>query len=316
MGAMGAVSRVLAARFGSCWTYAGDGIGPGQISLARMRDEFRVNRITAATEIYAVVGHPVAHSLSPAMHNAALAALGRDAVYVPLEAADFAEALEFADRLGLGGMSVTSPFKHDAIAAADSADPLAIRVGAANTLTRSRDGRWVATNTDVEGFLRPLAGNADLASSRVAVLGAGGAARAVIAALRGRGAHVTVCARRPEAAQAVAGAFDAESGAWPPAEGPWDLVVNTTPVGTWPNISASPMEGVPFRARLVYDLVYNPEETAFLQRARAAGADTLSGLDMLVWQAALQLRAWTGEDPPIEVMRRAAQARLVEMSGS
>jgi 3-dehydroquinate dehydratase/shikimate dehydrogenase len=316
MGAMGAVSRVLAARFGSCWTYAGDGIGPGQISLARMRDEFRVNRITDATEIYAVVGRPVAHSISPAMHNAALAAMGRDAVYVPLEAVDFAEAMEFADRLGVAGMSVTSPFKHEALASADSADPLATRVGAANTLTRSRDGRWMATNTDVEGFLRPLAGNAGIASWRVAVVGAGGAARAVTAALRGQGAHVTVCARRPEAAQVVAGAFDAESGAWPPAEGPWDLVVNTTPVGTWPDVSASPLEGVTFRARLVYDLVYNPEETALLRHARAAGAHTLSGLDMLVWQAALQLQTWIGKDPPIEVMRRAARARLAEMSGS
>jgi len=312
MGPAGVTSRVLAAKFGSLWTYAGDAVAPGQLPLARMRDEFRVQAITRETAVYGVVGRPVEHSLSPTMHNAAFRAAGLDAVYVPLAAASFDDFAAFARAFDVRGASVTAPFKQDAWTAAVSADPLAARLGAVNTLRAGANG-WEARNTDVEGFLAPLAGR-DLSGQRVAVLGAGGAARAVTEAQRDRAARVTVHARRSDAARAVAEATGAGAGSWPPAPDSWDVLVNTTPVGTTPDLSRAPiaLDGT-LAGRLVYDLVYNPPDTALLSRARALGAETLGGLPMLVAQAAAQFHWWTGAPPSTAHMHEAALARLASL---
>jgi 3-dehydroquinate dehydratase/shikimate dehydrogenase len=313
MGPAGVTSRLLAAKLGSLWTYAGDGVAPGQLPLARMRDEFRVQAVTGHTAVYGVVGRPVEHSLSPVMHNAAFAAAGLDAVYVPLAAADFDDFLTFARAFAVRGASVTAPFKQDASQAAASADALAARLGAVNTLRVGTAG-WEARNTDVEGFLAPLAGR-DLRTLRVAILGAGGAARAVAEALRDRAAHVTVHARRPDAAATVATATGVTAGAWPPPPASWDMLVNTTPVGTTPDVTRAPiaLDG-DLTGRLVYDLVYNPPETALLSRARSLGADTLGGLPMLVAQAAAQFTWWTGLTPSLSRMHEVALARLAPAS--
>lgn len=309
MGPAGVTSRLLAARLGSRWTYAGDHVAPGQLPLARMRDEFRVQAIGGDTAIYGVVGQPVEHSLSPSMHNAAFHAAGLDAVYVPLAAASFDDFLTFARAFDVRGASITAPFKQEAWKAAVSTDDLAGRLGAVNTLMAG-DGGWNARNTDVEGFLAPLAGR-DLSRQRVAVLGAGGAARAVTEALHGRAARVTVYARRLDAATAVAGLTSAATGAWPPHAADWDVLVNTTPVGTTPEVTRAPiaLDGA-LAGRLVYDLVYNPPDTALLSRARALGAETIGGLPMLVAQAAAQFQWWTGTPPSLTRMHEAALARL------
>jgi 3-dehydroquinate dehydratase/shikimate dehydrogenase len=194
MGMPGLPTRVLAAHAGSCWTYAGNGWAPGQLPMERLLGEFRYRSVTPATRVYAVLGRPIGHSLSPALHNAAFDAQGDDAVYVPLEASDVDDFLAFADALGIAGVSVTAPFKV-ALAAHATLDEAAERVGALNTLGRGPDGRWRATNTDVEGFLAPLEGRLPLGGARAAVLGTGGAARAVAFALGRRGARVTVHGR-------------------------------------------------------------------------------------------------------------------------
>src|SRR5437762_2010665 len=155
MGDAGLPSRLLAARFGSRWTYSGNAVAPGQIPAARMLDEFRFRSIGPDTAIYGVVGNVGLHSKSPVMHNAAFQAAHLDSVYVPLRAADFDDFLTFADAMRIHGVSVTIPFKLDALRAAGHSDALTRRVGAANTLRRSGD-EWEATNTDVEGFLKPL----------------------------------------------------------------------------------------------------------------------------------------------------------------
>ena len=155
MGGMGVASRILATRIGNAWTYAGDNVAPGQISLARLLQEFRFRELTPGTEIYGVVGNPVMHSLSPVMHNAGFKCLGIDAVYLPLLAADADDFLTFARGLGLSGVSITAPFKVALMSAADELEPLARRVGAINTLSR-RNGRWYGYNTDVHGFAAPL----------------------------------------------------------------------------------------------------------------------------------------------------------------
>jgi 3-dehydroquinate dehydratase/shikimate dehydrogenase len=311
MGPAGVASRILGHRFGSCWTYGGRGVAPGQLPVESLIREFRVRTTTSATALFGVVGRPIMHSLSPAMHNAAFAACRVDAVYVPFEAKDFDDFLWAASALDIVGASVTAPFKSVAYHAAPRVDEEARALGVVNTLRRDGDGSWSGRNTDVTGFLAPLE-DTELARTRASVLGAGGAARAVVQGLSSRGATVTVHARRQEAAAALAAHFACAAGDWPPEAGAWDLLVNTTPVGTWPRVEESPVEASILHGRLVYDLVYNPPETALLRAARERGAKTIGGLEMLVRQAAAQFEWWTRHPAPVEVMRTAALQRLTE----
>jgi 3-dehydroquinate dehydratase/shikimate dehydrogenase len=309
MGDAGVPTRLLAARYGSRWTYAGQGVAPGQIPAARMVGEFRYRAIGAATRLFGVISTNAMHSASPAMHNAAFAAGGIDAAYIPLRAADVDDFMAFADGVGIEGASVTIPFKLDALRKASLATERAEVIGAANTLKRS-GGRWEAANTDVEGFLAPLTTvYGELRGSRVSVLGAGGSARAVVAGLRSRDAVITIHARRPEQAAQVA-ELGGAVGPWPPAPGSWDLLVNTTPLGGAALRDVSPFPGGPFDGRLVYDLTYGPGTSALLQEAAAAGCGTLDGLPMLVAQAERQFEWWTGQKPVAGVMATAARQRL------
>jgi 3-dehydroquinate dehydratase/shikimate dehydrogenase len=313
MGTPGLPSRLLPERFGSAWTYGGAAVAPGQVAPDVMRARFQVGRHTARTRVFGVAGRPVGHSWSPTLHNAALQSLGVDAVYVPLEAADIDDLLAMADALDVEGLSVTAPFKLDALQRAVDADDLATRLGAANTLTRTPHG-WVARNTDVEGFLQPLRARLPLRGARAAVIGGGGAARAVVAGLVAEGADVTVHARRQSQAEALT-ALDARVGPWPPPRGAWDLLVNTTPVGTSPDVEASPVDPAALAGgRLVYDLVYNPGRTRLLRDAEAAGCATLGGLEMLIGQAAAQVATWLAVDPPIDAMRAAIHAEAPQLA--
>jgi len=308
MGDAGLPSRLLASRFGSRWTYAGHAVAPGQIPASRMIDEFRFRSIGPETAIYGVVGNVGLHSKSPVMHNAAFEAAQLDAVYVPLRAADFDDFLSFADAMQVQGVSVTIPFKLDALRAARDADALTRQVGAANTLRR--DGHeWHATNTDVEGFLEPLqsAYPGSLTRARASVIGAGGSARAVAVALASRGADVTIHARRREQASEVAHVSGASIGAWPPPGGSWDLLVNCTPLGGANARHESPLPGGPFTGKLVYDLTYGEQESPLLREAREAGCLTLDGLPMLVAQAEHQFEWWIGQQPRPGVMEAAVR---------
>jgi shikimate dehydrogenase len=278
-----------------------------------MAGEFRFRQVGPQTAIYGVVGNPVMHSLSPVMHNAAFTAAGIDAVYVPFQPADFEDFLAFADAIGVAGASVTIPYKLDALRAASAADELTRAVGAANTLRRRSSGDpWEALNTDVDGFLDPLveAYGASLRGARVAVIGAGGAARAVVVALRARGAEVTVHARRDAQAGDVAATLGAAVGAWPPPAGSWDVLVNCTPIGSASAREQSPLPAGPFTGSLVYDLTYGPGDSRLLRDARAAGCRTLDGLPMLVAQAERQFEWWTGTRPAAGVMAAAARTRV------
>ncbi len=235
MGPQGVATRVLAARLGNRWTFAGDGVAPGQMPASRLLRDFRFRRIAADAALYAVVGNPIIHSRSPVMHNAGFAALGLNAVYVPLEARDADDFVRFATHLGVRGASITTPFKISLMPRADEIDLLARRVGAINTVT-IRDGRWLGANTDVEGFLAPLTRRVALDGVRVTVLGSGGAARAVAVALASRKARVTVSARSVDAARTVAALVardgDGQVGQFPPRSSSWDVLVNATTVGS------------------------------------------------------------------------------------
>jgi 3-dehydroquinate dehydratase / shikimate dehydrogenase len=330
MGTCGMASRILAAHFGSCWTYAGPAVAPGQIEARRLLREFRFQEVRADTRVYGVVGRPIAHSISPAIHNAAFAAVGIDAVYIPCEAAGIEDFLALADVLPIAGASVTAPFKLAARDRGQPADDDVRRVGAANTLRRGAAG-WECRNTDVAGFLAPLVRRMSLRGAKAAILGTGGAARAAAVGLGRSGAMVTVHGRNatvgPEVAALAGGSFREWKGVSPD----WDLLVNTTPIGTFPAVTDTPFEG-PFGAsmsgdlptgetagarrapRVVYDLVYNPRPTRLLREAAAGDCVTLDGLDMLVAQAAHQFTWWTGRAAPVDIMRAAAERRLAEMA--
>ena len=310
MGQPGMASRILAARLGNRWTYAGDNVAPGQLPAQRLLQEFQFRRITSDATVYAVVGNPIAHSLSPVMHNAGFAALGLNAVYVPLQAADAEDFVMFARAIGLAGASITAPFKVALVPHVDDVEPLAKRVGAINTIAR-RDGRWIGANTDVHGFIAPLSGRIALKGTRTAVLGAGGAARAVAVALVEQGAAVSICARRPEAARDVARATGAQVGTFPPRSGTWDVLVNTIPAG-----DDSPMSGVPLDGEIVFDLIYTPADTPLLRQARAQGCLTIGGIEMLVAQAEKQFEMWTGQRPPAGLFQAAVEGTGRVLAGT
>jgi shikimate dehydrogenase len=264
--------------------------------------DYQFRRIEADAALYAVVGNPVGHSLSPAMHNAGFEALGLNAVYVPLQAADADDFITFAKAEGLRGASITAPFKVALLSRVDDVEPLASRVGAINTIV-VRDGRWFGANTDVHGFIAPLVGRMALKGTRAAVLGAGGAARAVAVALLEQGAAVSVCARRGDAARDVAEAAGARAGTFPPKPGSWDVLVNTIPLAE--DSDESPMAGVALDGEIVFDLVYAPAETPLLAQARADGCMTIGGIEMLVAQAEKQFEMWTGQRPPAGLFQAA-----------
>jgi 3-dehydroquinate dehydratase/shikimate dehydrogenase len=305
MGPAGLTSRVLAARLGNRWTYAGPGVAPGQVTLDRMRRHFGFSRIRPGSALYGVVGNPILHSRSPIMHNAGFAAMNLDAAYLALEAADAEDFVRLARELPLQGASITAPFKVSLLPFVDHVEPAAQRVGAINTIV-TRDGRWFGANTDIVGFLAPLAGSFPLRGARACILGAGGAARGVAIGLADSGASVSVSARRADAAREIAELAGGQVGEFPPRPGSWDLLVNTITLGK--GDTASPIDGTPLDGRLVYDLTYEPEDTPLLLDARAAGCATLGGLDMLIAQAERQFELWTGQRPPDGVFAAAARS--------
>jgi 3-dehydroquinate dehydratase/shikimate dehydrogenase len=307
MGTPGEVTRICPWLFGSEWTFAGDA-APGQLSAAVLNRQYRVRAASASTMLYAITGAPLAHSASPAMHNAAFGSLGIDAVYVPLATTDARGFLACAEALGVSGASVTAPLKTAWASCGVQLDDIARVAGAANTLSRTGQG-WEATNFDLAGFMAPLAERSmAMRGAHTVVLGAGGAARAASLALKGAGARVRLCARRSERAKTLAAELGVDSAPWPPSPG-WDLLVNATPVGTWPD-DESPVAREALQGGCVYDLVYHPRETKLLRWARERGLATIDGLEMLVAQARRQFERWTGVAAPTAVMQDAAETFL------
>ncbi len=265
--------------------------------------------ISGATRLAAVIGDPVRHSRSPAIHNAAYAATGLDRVFVALEVAEGHgfDAVRAMPLLGIDGLSVTMPHKADAARACDELSADASALGAVNTVVRRGDGSLWGDSTDGEGLLRSLVDAAlDVAGRTVLVLGAGGAARASILALGRSGARVTVAARRVDAAHAAADlAPDASVIDLRTAmTGDFEVVLNATPLG----MGGEPLPvDAPGPGQWAVDLIYHPPDTPFLVAAAARGAHCVGGLGMLVHQAALGFEAMTGVPAPLEAMRRAAQ---------
>lgn len=283
------------------------------------------------TSTIALLGHPVSHSISPRFQQAALDALGIDARYeawdTPPE--DLPSALERLRSRDLLGANVTVPLKQEALRLIDRPDALAERIGAVNTIVNA-GGVLEATNTDVAGVLRSLEdGGVDLAGANVVLIGAGGAARAIVVAMReGGAARVTIANRTAARARALVplGGEDLELRVIPldhaseqlrAAMQSARLVVQATSLGMrdGPDEDASPLPAELFHAgQAALDIVYVPEQTPFLRAARQGGALPLGGLSMLVHQGAESFRRWTGQPPPLDVMFDAARAALDETS--
>jgi len=293
--------------------------------------------ISGHTALLGVLGDPVRHSLSPAMHNAALAELGLDWIYLALPAApaELTGVVQGLEAMGCRGLSVTIPHKQAVAALCRELTPLAERIGAVNTLIPLAEGGWRGTNTDAEGFCAPLraAGDDAWQGTTAVVLGCGGSARAVVAGLVDLGCgSIQVAGRDPERLAT----FVADCAAWAPQLQPltWGaakpdleqalseaaLVVNTTPVGMRSTSDATAAERCPLSpAQLdrltpgstVYDLIYTPRPTRLLQEASARGCRSQDGLEMLVQQGAAALRLWSGrDDVPVATMRQALLEQL------
>ena len=311
MGDIGFPSRVLAPFFGTSWCYASataQSVAPGQVTPAALEEVYRYRAISASTAIYGVIGSPVMHSRSPLIHNRGFAALGIDAVYLPFQVPDLEGFWKAADVLHVRGLSVTAPHKEAVLGRNVLTDGEVKAVGACNTLTRpSGKGRWNGTNTDAEGFLGPLRalfGGTIPSGLGATVIGAGGAARSVVAALKSVGARVLVLNRTVERARALAEQFKVraagiDEGGVGASRDHADLIVQTTSVGMAPHEDADPVPGLGFGGReIVYELVYAPEKTPLVRRALSAGCRVLYGRQMLVAQALRQFHLFTGAEYP------------------
>lgn len=284
--------------------------------------------ISGTTKLLGVIGHPVEHSLSPLMHNAALAKLGLDYVYLPfpIQPQNLAKALDGFAAIGVVGFNATIPHKQAIIPMLSKIEPIAQAVGAVNTVFR-QDDSWIGTNTDVEGFIAPLRSrNQNWSQKTAVVLGNGGAARAVVAGCSQLGCdRVHVVGRNLQKLQDFKDSWLSSPLKVNLQVHQWDslptiikeanLLINTTPIGMYPKIENSPVDADLFthlpKDVICYDLIYTPSPTKFLQYAQQSDKTAIDGLEMLVQQGAAALKIWLQtEAVPVDVMRETLQQQL------
>ena len=336
MGEAGVMTRLLAKKFGAFCTFAAIeadcGTAPGQPTLADFKTLYRWDRVGPDTELFGVIGCPVAHSMSPAIHNGALDAAGYDGLYLPMRVEPGAAQFDaFVDGilarngwLNLRGLSVTIPHKESALryvqGVGGEVDELSRRIGAINTIRFDREVVLSGRNTDYAAAIDSVCQaygceRTGLRDRSVAVLGAGGVARAIVAGFTDAGAKVTIYNRTLERAEQLAAEFGCQ--ARPFAHRPRnyaEIIINATSIGMSPNVDDSPLPGDPIEAIepaiLVFDTIYNPIRTRLIEQAEEAGAITVTGDDMFVRQATAQFEWWTGQPAPIERMRQITVERL------
>jgi len=254
--------------------------------------------LSGTTAVYGILGNPVAQSMSPLMHGVAFRQVGIDAVYLPFEVADLKAAVSGMKALGIKGASVTHPFKTQILELIDEIDDTAQKIGAVNTLVFGEHG-IKGTNTDWVGAVKCLETLLPIEGHQFIVLGAGGAARAVIFGVMSKGGKVTVINRSGEKGQALAEEFDCQCASLDQIEAvQGDCLVNTTPVGMHPNVEEIPVPGEALKGyKAVADAIYNPMKTRLLREAEAAGCAVASGFDMFLYQGTEQFSLWGGKSP-------------------
>jgi shikimate dehydrogenase len=268
-------------------------------------------KVDSHTELYGIIGNPVRHSLSPALHNAAFSAVALNAVYLAFEAEDIEGCIEGITGLGVKGMSVTIPFKESVIPCLSAIDPLARRIGAVNTIV-NRGGRLTGYNTDAIGALMALEAETSLPGKSCILLGAGGAARAIGFILKQKGASLSIVNRSRGRGQRLARSLECRFISLEEiADVRGDILIQTMPVGMSPHVDQCPVPEVVLRqGMVVMDIIYDPFETRLLRMARERGCTAINGIPMLINQAAEQFRLWTGVDPPLSAMHKAIEEAL------
>jgi 3-dehydroquinate dehydratase/shikimate dehydrogenase len=317
MGEQGIISRALGVRAGSVFTFAavspGEETAPGQVSAQELRSVYRIEQIDAATRVYGVAGDPVAHSLSPAIMNAAFRRENVNAVYLALHAKTLKDLLTCVREIPIHGLSITMPYKEAILPFLDNTDSHTTKIGACNTVVRAQDGKLYGFNTDTSGVVRPIERRlSTIQDAKILVLGAGGAARAAVFGLRERGAEVFILNRNVAAAQKLARRAHARSIKRADLKKySFDVIINATPVGMG-NLKDTPLQEKEINARFVFDMIYDPRETRLLQLAKERGAQIIPGLEMFVHQAARQFEIWTGKPAPQDDMLQVATLALNE----
>jgi len=276
---------------------------PGRKRFSDMMD--------ASTQLYGVFGNPVGHSMSPVLFNQAFLDQGINAVYLAFPVMDIRQGVAAIRALGIRGVSVTIPHKTDIMDCLDDVDDLARRIGAVNTVVRVQD-RLVGRNSDCPGAMQAISEAIPISGKRFAIIGAGGAARAIGFGLKQQNGQVIIINRSPERGEQLADALNADF--MPIADAKslaCDMVINTTPVGMTPLVSAMP---IPIEAldsgMTVMDIVYHPLETELLKQAARRGCRVIGGLAMFLYQAACQFEWWTGKPAPVDVMKQIVLERL------
>jgi 3-dehydroquinate dehydratase/shikimate dehydrogenase len=317
MGDMGLPSRVLCGKFGAPFTYATFNteriMAPGQLTREQLIEQYHYENLNSDTRILGVIADPVAHSLSPQIHNALIRKAGLDMLYLPFRvpAEYLDEFMEHVLELDIAGLSVTIPHKQAILRHIHALDDLSAGIKAANTVvfqghgTRGYNTDCQAALDSLREVLRTKHEERPFAGQRVLILGSGGVARAIGFGLHREGANVTICTRDYRKGDALATALQCKSMDWAGrASAEYDILVNATPVGMHPHLDESPMD--PrwfFKSSVVFDTVYNPEQTLFIKDARAAGCVTVTGVDMFARQAARQFQLFTGQEPDTELIR-------------
>jgi 3-dehydroquinate dehydratase/shikimate dehydrogenase len=325
MGDIGVPSRILGGKFGAPFTYATFQqeriLAPGQLSYQEMIEVYHYNRIYPDTEVFGVIGDPIGHSMSPVVHNAALRESAMNRVYVPFRVLrdHLSSFIDDAPALGIKGLSVTIPHKEQVIKKLTFIDNDARDIKAINTVVFDQ-GQIRGYNTDyraaIESLEQAMGGlgkePSPVAHKTALVLGAGGAAKALAHALDQRSADVIITSRRAEQAESLAKLIGCKTIDWNARHGvAIDILVNCTPVGMHPNVDETPFDKHGLKPSIVvFDTVYNPENTLLIKEARNRNCIVVTGVDMFIRQAGLQFKLFTGREPPLPVMREALKRAL------
>ncbi len=320
MGEYGHISRILTRKFGGLLTFAslrkGKESAPGQLTIDELSSIYHFKKTNKETKLYGVVGNPVSHSISPVIHNSSFIEKGLNSVYVPMKVLDIETFIKDFRKMDFQGLSVTIPHKESILPFLDDIDYVAGKIGAINTVV-NQDGRLTGHNTDcmaaVKGLEDGMEGNKSaLKGKKVAIIGAGGAARAIAFGLKEKGCDITIYNRTLERAKRLSDDVGCKFRRFEEiSELNTDILINSTSIGMFPNVDESPVpKNVLKKGMVVFDAIYNPIETKLLKDAKGSECHTVNGLTMFINQAAEQFRLWTGIEPSVELMKNVAMDML------
>lgn len=318
MGSQGQWFRIVASFLKLPWTYICYSpqlqTAPGQLSFNQAIKIYRLNEVDMSYSVFGIIGKPLSHSISPVIHNIAFKELSCKAIYAPFEIDNVELFINKINKIiPLRGLSITIPFKQSILSLIDQVDENAIKIGAVNTL-KYKESKWIGFNTDWIGFINPLLKVCNPANRKALVLGAGGAASAIVYALKKLGAKVAISNRSNIKALEFAKRFYIDFVLWDERHNyNYDILINATPIGMYPNINSKPIKLESIDGKIIYDLIYNPLETELLKEANLKGAIVINGLEMLIEQAVEQIKIWTGRFPPKNMIREVANAYLQDI---